>query len=72
MDTTQFNSAFWITITGMVLSFGTGIGIYFLKSKCTTCSFCFGLVKIERDVLAENNEEQMELENQISYDPSKK
>jgi hypothetical protein len=29
-------------------------------------------VKIERDVLAENDEEKMELENQISYDPSKK
>jgi hypothetical protein len=72
MDATQFNSAFWITITGMVLSFGTGLSIYFLKSKCTTCSFCFGLVKIERDVLAENDEEKMELENQISYDPSKK
>ena len=70
MDTSTFDATFWITITGLVLSFLGGTGIYFLKSKCVKCSLCWGLVEVERDADAENNEEKMELENGIQYNPN--
>ena len=70
MNTVEFNSTFWITMTGLVLSFLGGTGIYFLKSKCVKCSLCFGCIEIERDADAENEEEKMELENGIQYNPN--
>jgi hypothetical protein len=57
----DFNSAFWITMTGLIIGFLGVIIKFCLKSKCKTCSLCFGLIKIERDVDAENKEEQMEI-----------
>ena len=72
MDTSTFDATFWITMTGLVLSFLGGTGIYFLKSKCVRCSLCWGLVEVERDAIAENNEEKMELENGINYNPAEK
>ena len=70
MDTSTFDATFWITMTGLVLSFLGGTGIYFLKSKCVKCSLCWGLVEVERDADAENNEEKMELENGVNYNPN--
>ena len=70
MDTNQFNGAFWISFVGLILSFLGGLSMYCLKSKCKTCSICFGLIKIERDVQAENDEEKMELEHNIPYIPN--
>lgn len=69
MDTTQFNGSFWITIVGLILGFLSGTLLYCLKSKCRNTSICFGLVKIERDVECENDEEKMELEHNLSYAP---
>ena len=45
--------------------------MYCFKSKCKSCSICFGLIKIERDVQAENEEEKMEIENGLPYIPNK-
>jgi hypothetical protein len=70
MDTNQFGGSFWITFTGLILSFLGGMAMYCLKSKCKTCSVCFGLVQIERDVGAENEQEKMELEKGLSYMPN--
>jgi hypothetical protein len=70
MDTSTFDATFWITMTGLVLSFLGGTGIYFLKSKCVRCSLCWGLIHVERDADAENDEEKMEIENGVNYDPS--
>ena len=67
MDSTQFNAGFWISFVGLILSFAGILLIYCLKSKCKKCSICFGLIQIERDVNAENEEEKMEIENGINY-----
>ena len=67
MDTNQFNGTFWITMVGLVLTFLGSLSVFCLKSKCKNCSICFGLIKIERDVQAENDEEKMELEHNINY-----
>ena len=67
LDTNQFGGSFWISFVGLVLSFLGGMGIYCLKSKCKNCSICFGLIKIERDVQAENDEEKMEIDKGIPY-----
>jgi len=70
MDTSTFNATFWITITGLVLSFLGGTGIYFLKSKCVRCRLCYGLIEVERDADAENDEEKMEIEAGQNYNPN--
>jgi hypothetical protein len=70
MDTNTFDATFWITMTGLVLSFLGGTGIYFLKSKCVKCSLCWGLIEVERDAKAENEEEKIEIENGIDYNPN--
>ena len=67
MDSNQFNSVFWITIVGLLLTFLGSLSVFCLKSKCKNCSICFGLIKIERDVQAENDEEKLELEHNINY-----
>ena len=70
MDTTQFGGSFWISFVGLILSFLGGTAIYCLKSKCKSCSICFGLIKIERDIISEIEEEKMEIENGLPYIPN--
>ena len=70
-DTTQFGGSFWITFVGLILTFLTGTTVYCLKSKCKTCSLCCGLIKIERDIILEIEEEKMEIEHNIPYIPNK-
>ena len=67
MDTNQFGGSFWISFVGLFLSFFAGLAIYCLKSKCKTCSICFGLIKVERDIPSEIEEEKIELEKGIPY-----
>ena len=67
MDTAEFNATFWITITGLIITFLGSISVYCLKSKCKNCQICFGLIKIERDVISELKEEEMELNKGINY-----
>ena len=66
MNSIEFGSTFWISMVGLIIGF-LGVVIKFcLKSKCKTCSLCFGLIKIERDIDAENKEELMELDHNIN------
>jgi hypothetical protein len=57
MDTTQFNGTFFITMAGIIVGFLGLIVKVCLKSKCKTRSLCFGLVKLDRDIQAEIEEE---------------
>ena len=66
MDST-FDTGFWITISGIVVTFLGSIMIYSLKSKCAKCNLCCGLIKIERDIQNEIAEEKMEIENGQKY-----
>ena len=66
MDTNQFGGSFWITIAGLILTFIGTIATYCLKSKCKSCSICFGLIQVIRDVQAEIVEERLEIENGIN------
>ena len=66
MNTVEFGSTFWLTMSGLIITF-LGILIkYCLKSKCKECSICYGFIKIVRDVDAENKEEEMELDHGIN------
>ena len=69
LDTNQFGGSFFITLVGLILSFLGGLSLYCLKSKCIECSICWGMIKIKRDVQAENDEEKMEIEANIPYIP---
>jgi hypothetical protein len=66
MDTTQFGGTFWITVSGMTLGFLATAGIYCLKAKCNQISLCWGLVKIQRDVDAEVEENANAMEHGIN------
>jgi hypothetical protein len=66
MDDSVFDSVFWITITGLVVSFLLGIINTCLKSKCRRCALCFGLIQITRDTEAEIQEEKNEIDNHIN------
>ena len=70
LDTSQFGGSFFITLVGLILSFLGGLSMYCLKSKCTKCTLCFGLIHIERDVEVELEEEKIELEKGIDYLPN--
>jgi hypothetical protein len=66
MDSSTFNAVFFLSLATMILgSFGLIIR-YSLRSRCVKCSFCYGLVNITRDVQAELEAEQLELEHGIN------
>ena len=62
----DFNSGFFLTIAGITTAFLSGAIVYCIKSKCSKCSICFGLVHIERDVALEEKMEELELEKGIN------
>jgi len=66
MDESIFDSVFWITISGLSVTFFIAIINSCLKSKCRKCKFCFGLIEINRDIEAEIKEEENEMENNIN------
>jgi hypothetical protein len=72
MNSNEFDSAFWLTITGVLTAFISGSLVYAIKSKCSRCSMCFGLVNIERNVEVEEKIEELELERGISREETKK
>lgn len=43
---------------------------YAFRSKCEHLIICWGLIKVDRNVEAENEEEKMEIENGIKQDTS--
>jgi len=66
MDSNEFNSGFFLTIVGILTAFLSGALVYTIKSKCSKCSLCFGLINIERNVEAEIEEEKFEIEHGIN------
>lgn len=57
-----FDAVFWLSV-GTLVTGTIGVALkYALKSKCETCSFCFGLMKIKRRVDLEAQTETKELE----------
>jgi len=66
MDSKEFNGTFWLTITGVITAFLSGVLVYAIKSKCTKCDICYGLLTVQRDVRVELEEEKLELENGIN------
>ena len=66
MDTEEFNGTFFITLVGILTAFVSGALVYAIKSKCTRCEICYGLIAIQRDVRAEIDEEKVELEHGLN------
>jgi hypothetical protein len=66
MDTTTFNAAFWLTITGVITAFISGALVYAIKSKCTRCSLCFGLIDVQRDTAMEEKIEELALDKGLN------
>lgn len=57
-----FDSAFWIT-TITILTGSLGLALKFcLKSKCDHLDICFGCIKIDRNVVLEQEEEMKAME----------
>jgi hypothetical protein len=46
MNTSEFGGTFWLTVTGVISAFISGALVYAIKSKCSRCSLCFGLIDI--------------------------
>jgi hypothetical protein len=66
MNTNEFGGTFWLTITGVISAFVSGAFVYAIKSKCSKCVICYGLINIERDTETELQEERLELEHGIN------
>ena len=66
MDSKEFNGTFWLSLVGILVGFVSGGLVYAIKSKCSKCSMCYGLISIERNVEIEEKFEELELEKGIS------
>ncbi len=66
MDSNEFGGTFWLTITGVISAFISGALVYAIKSKCSRCSLCFGLIDIQRDVALEVEEQKFEIEKGLN------
>ena len=66
MNTSEFGGTFWLTITGVISAFVSGALVYAIKSKCSRCSLCFGLIDIQRDVALEVEEQKFEIEKGLN------
>jgi hypothetical protein len=62
----DFNSAFFLAIAGIATAFISGLVVYCIKSKCTNFELCYGLVKVERNVQVELEEDKAQLEHGIN------
>jgi len=62
----DFNSGFFLTIAGIITAFLSGTLVYCIKSKCSRCTLCYGLIDIQRDVALEEKIEEAELEKGIN------
>ena len=61
----QFDSVFWLTLSvGLFGCFGVTLR-YCIKSKCSDCNLCYGLIAIKRDTQAELQESEFELEHGV-------
>ena len=66
MNSDEFGGTFWLTITGVISAFISGALVYAIKSKCSRCSVCFGLIDIQRDVALEVEEQKFEIEKGLN------
>jgi len=66
MDSKEFNSGFFLTIAGIITAFLSGLLVYCIKSKCSRCRLCYGLVEVDRNVQLEMEEEKFEIEHGIN------
>ena len=66
MDTNQFSGTFWLSVLGVVCGFLSGTLVYCIKSKCSDCSVCYGIISIKRDVQIELEEQKFEIEHGIN------
>ena len=65
---------FIITLIGITFTFIGGMITYFLKSKCTDVSCCWGCIDVKRDVDDELKEELAQIDHGIDpfkFDASK-
>ena len=60
MDSKEFNSGFFLTIAGIITAFLSGALVFAIKSKCSRCRLCFGLIEVDRNVQLETEEEKFE------------
>ena len=68
-DWDNFNSVFWLSLSAAAFGF-FGIALrYCIKSKCSDCSLCFGMIVVKRDTQAELHESECELEHGIRPEP---
>ena len=66
MDSKEFNSGFFLTIVGIITAFLSGLLVYCIKSKCSRCRLCYGLIEVDRNVQLETEEEKYEIEHGIN------
>ena len=66
MNSDEFGSTFWLTVTGVTSAFISGALVYAIKSKCSRCSVCFGSIDIHRDVALEVEEQKFEIEKGLN------
>ena len=59
----DFNSTFILAIAGIGTAFLSGLVVYCIKSKCSKFEICYGMMRVERNVQAELDEEKIEIEN---------
>lgn len=59
-----FDAVFFLSL-GSIIYGGLGVTLsYCFKSKCNDFTLCYGMVHVERNVLAENEESKVEMEHQ--------
>ena len=61
----NFNSVFWLSLSVGIFGCSGVVLRYCIKSKCSDCSLCFGLIEIKRDTAAELQESEFEIEHGI-------
>ncbi len=46
----EFNSSFWLSVTGLIIGASSAGFAYCYKSKCTHIKLCGGLIDVVRDI----------------------
>jgi len=64
-----FNSVFWLSLSVGIFGCSGVVLRYCIKSKCSDCSLCYGLIEIKRDTQAELQESEYEIDHGIRPDP---
>ena len=59
----DFNSTFILAVCGIGTAFLSGLVVYCIKSKCSKFEICYGMLRVERNVQLELDEEKLEIEN---------